>query len=411
MSEQWLRERLRGLEMPGEAAARERSWHVVRAALSERSQLGGRARPPGRLVAAVALVAAVVVAGLTPAGADVRRWIKDLVEDPGIERARPGLTSLPAPGELLVSSERGIWVVREDGSKRLLGDYDQASWSPNGLFAIATSGRELTAVDPAGTPRWSLSQRRRVADPRWSSSGFRIAYRSGDELRVVAGDGLSDRRLARNVAAAAPAWQPASPAELEESPGGLGTHLLAYADARGRIALLDVDRNTLLWRTQPGPAPTALSWSADGALLAAVGEGGLRLYQGSGEELLRQRGRDGVRYRAAVFAPQGSRYALVESRMRADGARRSTVQVVEAGGKGPLSEVFSGSGSIGAVAWSPDGRWLLVPWRSADQWLFVPTALEPGSARIEATAEIARAFDPGGGPGSGFPRVDGWCCP
>ena len=72
--------------------------------------------------------------------------------------AKPALRSLPAAGELLVESEQGPWIVREDGSKRLLGDYEEASWSqPRGLYVAATDGRTLLAVEPDGTVRWTIT--------------------------------------------------------------------------------------------------------------------------------------------------------------------------------------------------------------------------------------------------------------
>ena len=46
---------------------------------------------------------------LTPAGGAVGGWIKDVVA--GRPDARPALDSLPAPGNLLVVSEQGLWVV------------------------------------------------------------------------------------------------------------------------------------------------------------------------------------------------------------------------------------------------------------------------------------------------------------
>ena len=38
-------------------------------------------------------------------------------------KSAPALFSLPAPGRLLVSADSGVWVVDQDGSRRLLGDY------------------------------------------------------------------------------------------------------------------------------------------------------------------------------------------------------------------------------------------------------------------------------------------------
>ena len=86
--------------------------------------------------------------------------VHDVVE-PGPENAQPALTSLPAPGRLLVTSPEGPWIVDRDGSQRLLGDYQEAAWSPSGLFAAVSRGRQLTAVDPVGNcaGRWRRDAR------------------------------------------------------------------------------------------------------------------------------------------------------------------------------------------------------------------------------------------------------------
>ncbi len=179
-----LERRLRELRAPDEERAEQRSWDVVRAAYAERTPAA--AAPIARRVGlALAACAVLVGVGLSPAGAKVGDLVSEVVGI-GSDDARPTLRSLPAPGELLVESEQGPWIVREDGSKRLLGDYAQASWSrPRGLYVAATSGRELLAVEPSGDVRWTISAPGIVRDPRWSPSGYRIAYRSGDDLRVV----------------------------------------------------------------------------------------------------------------------------------------------------------------------------------------------------------------------------------
>ena len=61
--------------------------------------------------------------------------------------------------------------------------------------------------------------------------------------------------------------------------------------------------------------------------------------------------------------------------------------------------LFRVTGRIGQIAWSPNGRWLLVTWPDADQFLFVR------GRRIRAFSGIAHQF--GGGA---FPRIGGWCC-
>ncbi len=92
---------------------------------------------------AVAAGIAALVIGLSPAGAKVGDLVEQMGDAVGLgeEDAKPALRSLPAAGELLVESAQGPWIVRDDGSKRLLGDYDEATWSPRGLFVAVTEGR------------------------------------------------------------------------------------------------------------------------------------------------------------------------------------------------------------------------------------------------------------------------------
>lgn len=399
-----LTELLRDVPIDGARDAEERSWRVVQAAYAERAA-PARRRPRSWFLALAGAALALAV-GFSPAGARVGEWIDELV-GPGIENPQPALTRLPAPGNLLVTSAEGPWVIQPDGSRRLLGAYDEASWSPNGLFVIAARGRQLTALTPGGDVRWSLGAGRRVAGPRWAPSGYRVAYRSGHSLRVVAGDGAGDRLVAARVGSVAPAWKPLSGSALESSPTGVGTHLLAYSDPRGRVTLVDADSGGVSWRSDPGPVPTQLGWSGDGGLLFALQRSSVRVFDPTGfigEIPAPIRGR----LTSMAFSPVASSYALVATRSVPDGRARSEVVLVEAAGKGPISELFAGPGRFGAIAFSPDGRWLLVPWASADQWVFLPT--DSASRRIEAVEEIARQFDPGGTGPAAFPRVEGWCC-
>ena len=143
----------------------------------------------------------------------------------GKRDARPALVGVPGGGRLLVTGGDGVWVVSADGSKRRLGAYDGASWSPRGLFVIAWRGRELTALDPGGRVRWSLPRSRPIASARWGPvDGFRVAYVAGDELRIVNGDGSADHRYGAVRRHVAPAWRPDD------------THVLAYVDGRDRVS-------------------------------------------------------------------------------------------------------------------------------------------------------------------------------
>ena len=231
-----MRKELERIEIPDEHAARERSLAVVRAAFAEREpQPQRRSWKP---LAAVA-VALVVVAGLlSPPGRAVLDEIREVV---GVEKAQPALFSLPAPGRLLVTADSGAWVVERDGSKRLLGPYREASWSPFGRFVVASRPNELVALTPEGDVRWSLA-RPNVRFPRWGGSrtDTRIAYITGNELRVVGGDGKGDRVLDRPVPAQAPLWRPGA------------AHVLAYARADGTVRVVNTDTGAVLLRDAPG---------------------------------------------------------------------------------------------------------------------------------------------------------------
>lgn len=230
-----MRRELERIEIPGEHEARERSWVVVRAAFVEHERTPRRRS--WKPVAAIA-VAVVAVAGLiSPPGRAVLDEIREVV---GVEESAPALFSLPAPGRMLVTADSGAWVVEEDGSKRLLGTYREASWSPFGRFVVASRRNELVALTPEGEVRWSLA-RPDVRFPRWGGTrtDTRIAYLSGGALRVVGGDGKGDRLLDGEAATRAPQW-------LEGS-----GHRLAYVRRDGSIRVVDADTGALLDPSAP----------------------------------------------------------------------------------------------------------------------------------------------------------------
>jgi hypothetical protein len=397
MNEDRLRALLREEPIPGAAGAERRGLTLVEQAHAER-------RPGGRPVLprlAVALVAAALLAAvlLSPAGAAVRDWIDD-VFTAGVRNAQPALTDVPGGGRLLVHSARGPWVVQPDGSRRLLGRYEEASWSPHGLFVVAASGRTLSAVEPGGTPHWSVSAATPVSDPRWSPSGFRIAFRAGRSLRTVKADGTGDRLLG-TAAPVAPAWFP------------LGLHLLAYVDSASRLRIVETDAARTLAAGPASPGVTGLGWSADGRALLEASPRGLWLRRLQVDKLAddirlgstrRLSLPVGATVRAAAFAPRRQTIAvLLERRGRTD-SPRSEALLVDAGG-GSRRRLFAVSGRLDQLAWSPDGNRLLLAWPAADQWLFVPTS---GRGRLQAIGNIASVFSPG--KAAPFPRIEGWCC-
>jgi hypothetical protein len=350
----------------------ERAWEVVRRAFAERTPAPAR-RVGNRLVlaTAVAVAAAVVAAALSPPGRAVFHSVRAAV---GLEHAAPALFALPAPGRLLVvSSEHGgVWLVRSNGFMRRLGSYDDAEWSPHGLYLVATRGDDLFALDPDGDVRWTLA-RHRPSSPRWEGTraDTRIAYLDATGLRVVAGDGTGDHLLDRFGGQVAPAWDPAR------------LHTLAYY-VGGAIVLRTAD-GRLLWRRPVAAMPTSLAWSADGRYLAVFSAHRVMILDAAG------RARHSVSMLSAellagAFRP-GSHDLAVVVRL----PRRSELRLVDVDHPGRAPLLLAGPGDFGDVAWSPNGRWLLVGWPAANQWVFLQ------GAHAHAVANIRQQF----------PRPDG----
>jgi hypothetical protein len=403
MNERRLRTLLHEAPLPDAEEAERRGLRVVSGAFAQR-------QPPPRRPAlsrlALALAAATLLVGLllSPAGAAVRDWIDDVLTV-GVRDAEPALTDVPGGGRLLVASPQGSWAVQSDGSRRLLGKYGEATWSPRGLFVAAVSGRTLSAVEPNGTVRWSLSSAAPISDPRWSPSGFRITYRAGRALRVVGGDGSGDRLLARRVAPVPAAWSPQGP------------HLLAYVDAGGELRIANADSGETLGAVAAAAGVRELAWAPDGSQLLEATRRSLLLRElrvgklASAVEIgapRRLRLPNGVVVHSASFSPRdGTIGALLG--LPANGARpaRSELVLIDPG-DGSIRPLFPAPGRLSELAWSPNGRQLLLPWAAADQWLFIPAS---GRGRVRAVGSISGEFSPGTMPGTAsFPRVDGWCC-
>lgn len=384
MSSSSAKRRLREFRAPGEGAAEQRAWDVVRTAYVEREPIPVVRRPARRL--ALAPIVAVVVAGLvlSPAGASVKQLITRALV--GVRHAAPVLSSLPSPGRLLVSGPGGTWTAAADGSTRRLGAWRQASWSPRGLYVAVSAGNGLAAVDPHGKVMWAIA-RPRVSDPTWfSPTGYRIAYLSAGSVRVIAGDGTEDHLLATGVAAVAPAWRPGHPYQL------------AYVTDRGSVVVRDGDSGRLLWSASPGPAPRRLLWSSDGSRLVVVCAHLVRTYAAGGRRRSRLALPRGDAVTGAALSPDGATLALV---LGAD-----QVLVARTGSRtAAMRQVLAGAG-IRDVGFSPDGDWLLVSWPTANQWVFLHLT---GAPHVTAVSRITQQFS-SAGSASAFPQLDGWCC-
>jgi hypothetical protein len=386
-TEERLRSRLREQPLPGEGEAAARSWPVVEAALAER----GPAARPRRVALRLALVAALLgvglVAALTPAGAEVGHWIEDRFAD----RGDPAFAGLPAGGQVLTLSRTGAYAIDADGGSQRLGSFTDAGWSPRGLHVVGVNGRRLTAVDATGIVKWTLARQRRVHHPSWSTGlGYAVAYLEGRTLRVVAGTGdpSTDRLLRRRAAAVTPAWRPRS------------DQVLTYATAGGAIETLDVVSGRALWRTRSrasGP-PVALAWSRNGRRLVALSSRSVTVLDVAGH-VLRTIALPAAGLELALH-PSGTRAAVVVGGAGADGGGTRVLDVPLRGAGRPR-QLFQGG--VDGLAWSRDGRRLLLAWRDADEWLL----LGPGGRVRRALHGVSDEL----GTAGGFPRVAGWCCP
>lgn len=376
-----MRRALENVEIPGEHEARERAWGVSAGAFAERQPLPRRG--PRRLAPLVAIVVAAGVAGAA-FSAPGRALLHSIRETVGVQGARPALFSLPAAGQLLVHSDGGVWVVQADGSRRRLGSYASAAWSPHARYIAATRRNALYALTPAGAERWSLA-RPQVRSPRWTgtTADTRIAYTTRDELHVVGGDGRGDLSLgsAPDMGLASLAWRPGA------------RRVLAYALVRQRIVrIVDVDaRGEEIWSQRIPAGVTHLEWSTDGRFLLAFARFGLRVFDARGKVVAEDDPPDGTEDAGATFLPGTDQVAAV----RVHGAQ-SDVFLLRSG-----RSIFHVTGRLARLAASPDGRWLLVDWPDADQWVLVPVR----GGRVRAVANVSAQFR-----SAEFPRVEGWCC-
>jgi Tol biopolymer transport system component len=136
-----------------------------------------------------------------------------------------------------------------------------------------------------------------------------------------------------------------------------------------------------------------LQWSPDGQRLAAVTSRAIAVFNRGGVPLATIRLHRHVG--AIAFVPGTHRLSVVLG-----GARSDAVTYDLDRPAGAPQEIFSGTGRFSALAWSPNGLWLLIAWPTANQWLFVTH-----DGRATAVADIAAQFHT-----RQAPAPAGWCC-
>lgn len=375
-----MKHALERIEVPGEHDARGRTWRVVEFAFAERQPVERASHWPRVAAIAVAL-AALVAAALTPPGRAVLDEVREVV---GVERAQPALFSLPAAGQLLVASDAGVWVVQQDGSKRLLGDYREASWSPFGRFVVAARENELAALEPDGDVRWTLA-RAGVRSPRWTGTetDTRIAYVDRTGLRVVAGDGTGDRLLVAGFQGGL-AWRP-----------GAG-FVLGLATSRD-VRVVDALSGRTHWRRARAGAPTNVSWSTDGSRLLVASRLSVSVYDDRGARPY-ELGPGAAPVRSTALSPSGQSLAFASA--VGGGSQLWVVPRIRPDASA-ARRLFSGAGTFDGLTWTPDGRWVLLAWPEAEQWVL----MRANGAGIRAVSNVSEQFR-----SRTFPRVEGWCC-
>ncbi len=148
----------------------------------------------------------------------------------------------------------------------------------------------------------------------------------------------------------APAWRP------------LGArHELAFA-VPGVVRILSTDGRAAGARVPTAP-PLALSWRADGRVLAVIDSAGATLYSAAGKRLRRIPVRGGSALDGG-FAPGGDRLVI----LRRDLSGGTTLLV--RGTSGPLRPVrHLLLTAVGDLRFSPDGTSALVASREGDEWI------------------------------------------
>jgi WD40 repeat protein len=378
-----LERALREAPVPGEGQARERARRTVLAAHAAAPR---RTRPRAAGVIAAIVLAAAGAGALTRPGQAVGEWVQHQLEIAKPAKPKPapapkrqrGL-DLPAPGRLLVASDRGLWIVTGDGARTRLGDWSSGSWSPHAKHIVVASGRTVAAIRPDGTLRWRREASRTVHDPRWSPNGYHVAYRAGSRMHVIWGNGIHDATLPGRAANAAPAWQPNQP------------RTLAWARADGTVIVQDAYTGLVIWRRQGGPV-RRLSWSADGTrlLIAGARHGAEYAIGGAAAQrsARRLRLRPGETLAAAAFAPTGKRLALAVT-------SRGVTRITLRGGKAALAERAE---PLRSLTWSPDGGWLVAGWNSGTAYLIGTRTTD-----VRSLDDVPKRL--GGGV-----KTLGWCC-
>jgi sugar lactone lactonase YvrE len=169
--------------------------------------------------------------------------------------------------------------------------------------------------------------------------------------------------------------------------------VLAYDQGNGAVTVVDVDRRKTISLPVPGRVRSLL-FSADGRSLVVATD----------TELVSLDPASGELHRLLVPPP----VAIATS----PGATADVIALLPGGAVHRIAIDGSGDRTVAtvpgatAVAWSPDGRTILVPDPAHDRWHLLDAATGKG----RTLDRIAERLDPDGLGSASFPAVAGWCC-
>jgi Tol biopolymer transport system component len=261
----------------------------------------------------------------------------------------PAHHNAPPPGGTIVFSSNGTGNVE--------------------LYSIRSDGSRLGQLT-----RTSTSETR----PMFSPDGRRIAFLRGDEEWVVNADGSRQRKVGTvengDVAWAPNSRQLAFASEFVESRDAIplavvgldGRKHVVVPRGRNQNASWSPDGKRLVFTREVGDRDDAMVVGADGRSLRTLRRdvgpialwspaGNLIAFTGKGLNVVRPDGHGArqLAWHADAFAwsPDGRRIAFVAA---------GRAYVVRVGGGSPSDITPDAVGRLSTVAWSPNGRWLVV---------------------------------------------------
>jgi hypothetical protein len=393
VTEQELRELLRDAPLGLDPGSEQRAWHAVRSAYQPRPARRTRwtVRRPVVAVATVALVVVLALGLVTAPRQAVARWLRDAFGLTAAPHATRGLGGLPGGGRLLVETANSSWLVSADGSRRDLGTYTGAAWSPHSLYVVAWRGAELAALNLTGVHQWELTASGVISAARWSPDGYRIAFLADGVLNVVAADGSGRHTVSNAAATVPPAWQPRTGS----------AHRLTFVTSAGAIDQIDADTGASLWTVHPPEAARQLLWSPGGQLLLVLGAHELSEYTSAGRLVSRVRPA-GATIESAAFTSPGN-FALV---IHPTAGRPDSVELLSTGRRPEPKILYTGLERLSDLDASPNHQWVIAASPSADQWIFIRLR---SPARLLASTNISDAFPRlTGTTAKTFPQLAGW---